>query len=280
MSLPNAVDYWEYCDSEDGNPCMQWGDFAQVRLLPGTKNPNRCLRVEWTSEYARELQDCYNLDSIVSWYGGAEMYTQVWPINSRPRQESVYVTADTLNQHEVEFGGILENYWLLSSGAALIIDPDTPLHFSLNSTHAGKVCFTARDTSPYTKRSPLKMNYEWCTGENVKEVHQFMQSTFFESPSKIPDQEMMIRPLWSTWAEYKDKINQSIILDYTKKVVSEGFGNSSHIEIDDMWETCYGEIEFDRVKFPDPKGLVEEIKAMGFRTTAWIHPFINYSKDN
>ena len=28
-------------------------------------------------------------------------------------------------------------------------------------------------------------------------------------------------------------------------------------------------------KFPDPKGLVDDLKAQGFRVTLWIHPFVN-----
>lgn len=280
MSLPSAVGYWEHCETDgpDDYLCARWGDFATVHMRAG-RDPSRCTRIEWTSTFAREIEDCYDLDPNVHWYGGGEMFTQIWPIETRPRQEGPYITADSMADNEGQFGGVLENYWLLSSGATLIIDPDTPLYFSLNSTHPNKVCFVSRDHTPYTKRSPLTMNYEWCTGTNIKDAHQFTMSTFFEKPTGIPDEEMLIRPLWSTWAEYKVDVNQSIVLDFARKVVSEGFGNSSHIEIDDHWETCYGEEVFDPAKFPNPREMVDEIKDMNMRVTMWVHPFVNYGKD-
>ncbi|CAG7830470.1 unnamed protein product, partial [Allacma fusca] len=42
------------------------------------------------------------------------------------------------------------------------------------------------------------------------------------------------------------------------------------------WESCYGEAEFNSKKFPDPAGMIKDLRELGFkRTTLWIHPFIN-----
>ncbi|CAL8070657.1 unnamed protein product [Orchesella dallaii] len=275
LSHPSSVGDWTNCDNGDPNAvCIQWGDYAQVVLKDGPALG--CGSVEWTSAYARQIEDCYDLEEGVHWYGGGEMFTQIWPIETRPRQEGAYVTADSMASNEGQFGGVVENYWLLSNGAAIVIAPDTPLFFSLNTTHPNRVCFIAKDQNPFTQRSPLSFNYTWCTAENVKAAHQLAHGTFFDKPNGIPDEEMLIRPLWSTWAQYKADVNQSIVLDFARRVVSEGFGNASHIEIDDNWEPCYGQETFDTVKFPDPKAMVDEIKAMNMRVTLWVHPFINY----
>jgi len=147
----------------------------------------------------------------------------------------------------------------------------------LNDTrHPNKVCFVAKNKDPYALREVLKMNYEWCLGQNLKEAHKLAMRTFFEKPDEIPDEEMLIRPFWSTWAEYKEDVTQNLVIDLARKVVSEGFGNSSHIEIDDRWEVCRGQEAFDPVKFPDPKAMIDEIKALNMRATIWVHPFINY----
>ncbi|CAL8070661.1 unnamed protein product [Orchesella dallaii] len=273
LSLPAAVGEWTHCN--DDQTCVQWGDFATVELKTGSA-PG-CGRVEWTSNFAREIEDCYDIDEGVHWYGGGETHTQTWPIENNPRFEGPFVTSDFLQNPQNYYGGVVENYWLLSNGAALVVDPDTPLFFSLNTTRPDRVCLIARDQAPFTKREPLKLAYEWCTAENVKAAHQLAMSTFFEKPTGIPDETMLIRPLWSTWAEYKVNVNQTIVLDFAKRVVSEGFGNSSHIEIDDHWESCYGQEAFSPEKFPDPKAMIDEIKAMDMRVTAWVHPFINYN---
>ena len=92
------------------------------------------------------------------------------------------------------------------------------------------------------------------TEETFKDVHQRAISKYYAKPSGIPDERMLLQPFWSTWAEYKTAVNQTIVLDLANRLIEEGFANSSHVEIDDKWETCYGEAEFDTTKFPDPAG--------------------------
>jgi len=63
-------------------------------------------------------------------------------------------------------------------------------------------------------------------------------------------------------------------MSFADEIIEHGYGGSQ-FEIDDDWETCYGELLFDEEKFPDPAGMVAALKAMGFRVTLWIHPFMN-----
>ena len=46
------------------------------------------------------------------------------------------------------------------------------------------------------------------------------------------------------------------------------------IEIDDRWQSRYGDLEFDATKFPDPKGMVEQLHSQGFLVTVWVMPFL------
>jgi len=111
----------------------------------------------------------------------------------------------------------------------------------------------------------------------VKEVHQRSIKKFYSSPTEMPDEVMLTRPFWSTWAEYKEPVNQSVVLAFAQRIRDEGFSLNSHMEIDDNWESCYGEAEFDPTKFPDPAGMVRQLKAMDFKVTVWVHPFINFN---
>ncbi|XP_037783512.1 myogenesis-regulating glycosidase-like [Penaeus monodon] len=54
----------------------------------------------------------------------------------------------------------------------------------------------------------------------------------------------------------------------------------NRIEIDDNWETYYGDAVFNPDRFPDPKRLFDDLKNEGYRVTVWIHPFINDDCDS
>ena len=86
--------------------------------------------------------------------------------------------------------------------------------------------------------------------------------------------QMFTDPVWSSWAQYKTEINESVILNFAQEIAAQGFDNSQ-LEIDDKWESCYGDAIFDPQKFPEPGQMVRSLKDLGFRTTLWIHPFIN-----
>ena len=45
--------------------------------------------------------------------------------------------------------------------------------------------------------------------------------------------------------------------------------------IDDGWAEDYGRWEFNRRLFPDPKGMIDRLHALGFRVMLWTCPFIS-----
>jgi len=91
---------------------------------------------------------------------------------------------------------------------------------------------------------------------------------------------MLLKPLWSTWAQFRENITEEKVLALARDIIGNGFVNSSHVEIDDKWETCYGENEFDTIKFPNPSPMIDTIKDLGLRVTLWVHPFINTGRHN
>ena len=46
------------------------------------------------------------------------------------------------------------------------------------------------------------------------------------------------------------------------------------MEIDDRWQSAYGDLTFDVAKFPDAPGMVRQLHAMGFKVTVWVMPFV------
>jgi len=92
-------------------------------------------------------------------------------------------------------------------------------------------------------------------------------------PKQMPDVSLFKDPIWTTWARYKTHVSQEKVLAYAREICDRGLPRSV-MEIDDRWQVAYGDVTFDRKKFPDPVGMVNQLHDMGFKVTTWVHPFV------
>jgi alpha-glucosidase (family GH31 glycosyl hydrolase) len=120
--------------------------------------------------------------------------------------------------------------------------------------------------------------YTVCTGP-VKELHLSMIRNFMGYPEKFPDLEMMKLPVFTTWSYCFKDVTQTKVLEFARQIHDNGY-RISQIQIDDKWEVFYGDLEFDRIKFPDVSGLVSELHAMNMSVKLWVHPFTNIDSPN
>jgi len=67
--------------------------------------------------------------------------------------------------------------------------------------------------------------------------------------------------VFSKRARYKTNVSDAIVLSFANEIRENGF-NDSQLEIDDRWETCYGELTFDPVRFPDPKQMNTQLHSL------------------
>ena len=118
-----------------------------------------------------------------------------------------------------------------------------------------------------------------CNGTDMKTVHLYMSNLFFKKPQSFPDQLMMQKPVFTTWNYYFKNINQSVVIDFAKQIVANNY-SISQLEIDDKWETFYGDLDFDPKTFPNPKEMTDLLHSMGIRVTLWVHPFCNIDSAN
>lgn len=212
------------------------------------------------------------------WYGSAEMFYQYWPIKRQNKTIENYVSGDLFKD---QYGSVLERYWLSSRGVAVRVHKHSPLHVSINADNDGKLCFVATfDDSyyPNPENELPTLDYTVCTGNDVRDVHDYMSSTYVSKPVGWPDERMIKSPIWSTWAQYKIYINESEILDYARSIRDNGF-NNSQIEIDDGFQLKYGDYDFDPSKFSNVSAMVDQLHEMGFRVTLWTTPFANINSD-
>lgn len=107
---------------------------------------------------------------------------------------------------------------------------------------------------------------------------------------------MIEEPIWTTWAKYKQNINDNTILQFANSIRNQGYKNGQ-LEIDDNWEvriwklnllthqiiqiialnfqTCYGSQVFSHTTFANIANTVAQLHKNNFRVSLWIHPFIN-----
>ena len=93
-------------------------------------------------------------------------------------------------------------------------------------------------------------------------------------PRPSPPIHMMKYPIWSTWARYKDAVTQADVLEFANDIVDRGLPRSI-MGIDDRWSVKYGDLEFDKTKFPHPREMIDKLHELGFVVTLWVTPFAN-----
>ena len=96
----------------------------------------------------------------------------------------------------------------------------------------------------------------------------------FPADGKLPPEEFFSKPQYNTWIELIYNQNQKDITEYCRHIVENDMPKGV-IMIDDLWTPYYGSWEFDRVKFPDPKGMIDLLHEWGFRVMLWICPFVS-----
>ncbi|XP_046966594.1 myogenesis-regulating glycosidase-like [Vanessa cardui] len=232
----------------------------------------RGIKIKWDTQDLTRFEDCFNFGTN-HWYGGPMQVNQVYPIENAQHSYSAYISKEQDN------GAIVERYWLNSAGEYIYVHPQVPLFVDYNSIQPNHICFGAQITNPYSsRRNHTELSYDIWFLPDVKKAHQHAVANYLGKPTGLPDFRMVQHPIWSTWAQYSQNITGEKVMEFATQIRASGF-NDSQLEIDDLWETCYGSLEVDTNKFPNLTHLVEEVKALGFRVTIWVHPFINSGCD-
>jgi myogenesis-regulating glycosidase len=108
-------------------------------------------------------------------------------------------------------------YRFNSNGLGIFVDWESPLWVSINGqpNDAGLFCLRGRYLdSPFVNydRSLPSLNITECQGRDVRHVHDYMSSTYIARPIDIPDEQMFRDPIWSTWAQYKEAVDQNKVI--------------------------------------------------------------------
>ena len=111
-------------------------------------------------------------------------------------------------------------------------------------------------------------------GRTLAEAFRYGAGTWFPPTGEEPELLYFSAPQYNTWIELTYHQNEKDILAYAKSMVDHGLPPGVFM-IDDTWQHGYGEWEFDRRRFADPKGMVDRLHAMGFKVLLWMCPFVS-----
>jgi len=127
--------------------------------------------------------------------------------------------------------------------------------------------------------SPMTLRLALCSQSNIRAAAQMalrgMPQPILRAGSQRDEvgHDFIRAPIWTTWAKYGSKVNQKKVLQFAEEIVSRGMQRSV-MEVDDRWQSLYGDLTFDLAKFPDPAEMVRELHEKGFKVTLWVMPFV------
>ncbi len=113
-------------------------------------------------------------------------------------------------------------------------------------------------------------------GSTLKEAYIAAMEKYFpfketKEQGKILPRDFFTTAQYNTWMQFTYFPTQEKVLDYAKKIIDNGFTPGILI-IDEGWHTRYGSWEFDFAAFPEPKKMVDELHALGFKVMLWVTP--------
>jgi len=111
-------------------------------------------------------------------------------------------------------------------------------------------------------------------GKTLAEVQRFISNKYFKASGILPDSLLFTSPQYNTWIELNFNQNQADILKYAKAIIDNGMPPGVFM-IDDTWQEDFGIWDFHPGRFPNPKEMINQLHAMGFKVMLWVCPFVS-----
>lgn len=110
-------------------------------------------------------------------------------------------------------------------------------------------------------------------GDCLKDAYLEASKRHFPFSGKVPPLKFFESAQYNSWMELDYHQSQEGILKYAHGIVDNGY-EPGVLMIDEGWHTRYGLWEWDFVKFPDPKAMIEELHSLGFKVMLWVVPMV------
>ncbi len=231
---------------------------ARVELSPG---PDTLRVTVWLLSTDGDLVPSlrYRLAPSGLWYGGGFQGLrdpQVFPLNTAHLSKNAFLASSLTQGTPV---------WYATKGVAIWVRTPHDFRYSINRNDDGLLSIEMPGASALT--------YDIFLADNIREAVDKVNRTI-GWPHATPPADYFKLPIYTTWVEYKTDVSQRKVLEFAHAIHDHKLP-CGVIEIDDKWESRYGDMQFDKSKFPDPKAMNDELHKLGYRVTLWVHPFVN-----
>ncbi|XP_039187194.1 SITS-binding protein-like isoform X3 [Crotalus tigris] len=170
--------------------CYIWEAIVELKVfLDSDSSPNNeCYNINWTPLHCQvKVKDCFSMINV-SWYGGASVSRQHWPLNSMNIKSQPF-TISNLSKSPNAFGSVLERYFLGSTGVTMMMVSDTPISLSVERNK--HFCL---ENTPGTDMASLQ--YTVCVSQNITSAHQELGSRLLRQQPRLPDTDILRLPVW------------------------------------------------------------------------------------
>jgi hypothetical protein len=213
----------------------------------------------------------------------------VLPVTALAQDSAQSVLGLTLLPHEVWWGGAVAHGSKMPFGTAPIevnLDGDNfgnqaaPLLLSSRGRYiwCNKAFAFSIEGDGLRISSPGNVIRHGQAGQTLRTAYAYASAHFFPSDGKLPDLSLVSAPQYNTWIELMYDQNQRDIIKYARAIVDNGLPPGV-LMIDDNWQENYGKWTFHPGRFPDPKAMMKELHALGFKVMLWVCPFVSADSD-
>ena len=231
-----------------------------------------------------QVENRFQLDG--RWFGIGELVNQAWDLSEAMLPLSDFLTSDA---GATGYSNIMSPVFFQQDGILLLVR--SPFKLGINQPDeppADLPEFVIGDEIPFNQRPVLDskgkgdgfltlvaddLAFDLFIAEDLLAAHRLLVEQVGH-PKATPPKALFGKPVWTTWAQYKNHIDQEIVLDFGRQIRQNGFPYQI-LEIDDRWQVQYGDLAFDPQRFPNPKAMIDELHDMGFKVTAWVIPFLH-----
>jgi len=104
---------------------------------------------------------------------------------------------------------------------------------------------------------------------SLREAYLDACQRHFPPTGKTPPRPFFVAPQLNTWIELNYHPTQQAVMDYARAAIKNGFPPGV-IMLDDGWQRSNGDWDFRLEAYPDPKGMMKELKKLGFKVMVWM----------